>query len=152
MNTPYLEGPGGIPLVQQTPQGSFVHTKKPFAFDGGMSLSGYVSGQPLSTVSGANTPPVLASAATVAFVPAALLTQHTPTQAETINFAAPGAFGVEIFLEIITSGASSFVVTFGTNTKTTGTLTTGTSTGKVFMIEFVSDGTNWVETGRTAAM
>lgn len=150
MNTPFLEGPGGLPLVQQTPKGQFVNTKKPFAFQGGLSVNGIGTGD--GTASGTATPPVLASAATVAFAPLAQLTQHTPTQAETINFSVPPAAGTEIVLEIVTSGTSAFVLTFGSNTKTTGTLSTGTTSGKTFLICFVSDGTNWVEQSRTTAM
>ena len=55
-------------------------------------------------------------------------------------------------LVITTSGASSFVLTFGTAFKTTGTLATGTVTAKVFTINFVYDGTNFNEVSRTTAM
>lgn len=150
MNTFYLEGPGGIPGLQQTPANGQAHTKRQIAFDGGVSFGGFSTGNALVTAG--NTPPVVASAATVAFAPTSFVSQHTPTQNETINFAAPGAYGVEIFLEVITSGASSFTLTFGTNTKNQGTLATGTTTAKTFIVAFVSDGTNWVETGRTSAM
>ena len=95
---------------------------------------------------------VLASSATIAFTPSTVITTHTPTQAETINFSAPAVAGTEIFLEVVTSGASSFTLTFGTNTKTQGTLATGTTTAKTFVLGFVSDGTNWVESSRTTAM
>lgn len=75
----------------------------------------------------------------------------TPAHTAMINAASVVA-GREIALVIKTSGASSFTLTFGTNFKSTGTLATGTSTGKVFVIRFVSDGTNWNETSRTTAM
>jgi len=75
----------------------------------------------------------------------------TPAHTATINAASVIA-GREIVLVITTSGTSSYTLTFGTNFKSTGTLATGTSTGKVFVIRFVSDGTNWNETSRTTAM
>jgi len=75
----------------------------------------------------------------------------TPAHTATINAASVIA-GREIVLVITTSGTSSFTLTFGTNFKTTGTLATGTTSGKVFVIRFVSDGTNWNETSRTTAM
>ena len=75
----------------------------------------------------------------------------TPAHTATINAASVIA-GREIALVITTSGTNSFTLTFGTNFKSTGTLATGTSTGKVFVIRFVSDGTNWNETSRTTAM
>jgi hypothetical protein len=53
---------------------------------------------------------------------------------------------------IVTSGVTSYTITFGTGFLTTGTLATGTTTAKTFAIEFVSDGTTMIETGRTTAM
>lgn len=53
---------------------------------------------------------------------------------------------------ILTSGAVSFTITFGSGFKPVGTLATGTTTARVFCISFRSDGTNLYETGRTAAM
>jgi hypothetical protein len=51
-----------------------------------------------------------------------------------------------------TSGTTSRVITFGTGFKAVGTLATGTTTNRQFVVSFVSDGTNMIETGRTAAM
>jgi len=53
---------------------------------------------------------------------------------------------------IVSSGITSRTVTFGTGFKTTGTLATGTSDGKFFVISFVSNGTFMIETSRTVAM
>lgn len=76
----------------------------------------------------------------------------TPTGACTFN-ASGGAIGARMTFVVTTSGASSFVLTFGTNFKAAGTLATGTVTAKVFCVSFTcKDGTLWVETGRTAAM
>ncbi len=75
----------------------------------------------------------------------------TPGEAETIN-ALSVVKGQRLTLVITTSGTSSRTLTFGTNFKTTGTLATGTSDGKVFVIDFVSDGVNYNEVARTTAM
>ncbi len=75
-----------------------------------------------------------------------------PAQAETINAASVPTNSQRISIVITTSGTTSYVVTFGTNFKSTGTLTTGTVSGKVFVIDFVSDGTNFNEIARTVAM
>jgi hypothetical protein len=53
---------------------------------------------------------------------------------------------------IVTSGVTSYTITFGSGFLTTGTLATGTVTAKTFVIDFVSDGTTMIETGRTTAM
>jgi hypothetical protein len=76
----------------------------------------------------------------------------TPTGACTFN-ASGGVAGQRCNFIVTTSGTSSFVLTFGTNFKTTGTLTTGTTTAKVFVLSFVcKDGTTWCEASRTVAM
>src|SRR5580765_3500459 len=75
----------------------------------------------------------------------------TPTGACTFN-ATGGVTGQAVTMIVTTSGTSSFVLTFGTAFKSTGTLATGTVSGKVFTIQFVYDGTNWNETARTVAM
>lgn len=76
----------------------------------------------------------------------------TPTAAITALNAASVPTGQLIYIVFTTSGTSSFVVTFNTNFKTTGTLATGTVSGKVFTMTFISDGTNFNETSRTTAM
>lgn len=75
----------------------------------------------------------------------------TPTGACTFN-ATGGYKGQRCTFSILTSGTSSFVLTWGTNFKTTGTLSTGTVSGKYFSIDFIYDGTYWIETGRTTAI
>ncbi len=75
----------------------------------------------------------------------------TPTGATTFN-ASGGVAGQRITFVVTTSGVSSFVITFGTNFKSTATLATGTTTAKIFAVSFLcTNGTQWVETGRTAA-
>jgi hypothetical protein len=72
----------------------------------------------------------------------------------TCTFNASGGFAGQVIRMIITtSGTTSYVLTFGTNFKTSGTLSTGTTTAKVFCITFVcQNGTLWVEQSRTTAM
>jgi hypothetical protein len=60
--------------------------------------------------------------------------------------------GSTAFVIVITSGASSRTVTFGTGFKSTGTLATGTDADRRFVFQFISDGTNLVEVSRTAAI
>jgi len=78
-------------------------------------------------------------------------TQLTVTAARTLTTTVPAA-GIRCTITIVTSGASSFVVTFGTGFKPVGTLATGTTTARAFVIEFISNGTNLREVSRTAAM
>lgn len=75
----------------------------------------------------------------------------TPGEDETINATTVGAQGQRLFLQVVTSGTTSRTLTFGTNFKSVGTLATGTTTAKTFMVSFISDGTNYVEVSRTAA-
>jgi hypothetical protein len=75
----------------------------------------------------------------------------TPNATGTFTTTVPPA-GTLCTLIINTSGTTSFTMTFGTGFKSQGTLATGTVTGKTFAIEFISDGTNLIETGRTVAM
>lgn len=53
---------------------------------------------------------------------------------------------------IVTSGTTSRIVTFGTGFKATGTLLTGTASNRRFVVTFVSDGTQLLETSRTIAI
>lgn len=75
----------------------------------------------------------------------------TPTGAITLNAASAPA-GAVVYVVVTTSGTSSYNITPTTNFKSTGALATGTSSGKVFVITFVGDGTNLNEVARTAAM
>lgn len=76
----------------------------------------------------------------------------TPTGGLTINGSASPAAGSLVTVVVTTSGSSSFTITFGSNFKSTGTLATGTVSGKVFTVSFMSDGTNLNEIARTVAM
>lgn len=76
----------------------------------------------------------------------------SPTGDCTLNAISAGGPNRRLSLVVTTSGTSNHVLTFGTNFKSTGTLATGTVSGKVFTVNFVSDGTNLNETSRTTAM
>lgn len=76
----------------------------------------------------------------------------TPTGACTFNASGGTAQQITTFV-ITTSGTTSFVLTWGTNFKSVGTLATGTTTGKKFSVTFrCIDGTSWQEIARTTAM
>jgi hypothetical protein len=62
------------------------------------------------------------------------------------------AAGAICVLSILTSGTTSYTITFGTGFKSTGTLATGTVTAQYFNITFVSDGSFLIETSRTVAI
>ena len=80
-----------------------------------------------------------------------LVIKLTVTAARTLTTTVPPA-GTRCTVLILTASASSFVVTFGSGFKAVGTLATGTTTARVFVIDFISDGVNLYEAGRTAAM
>lgn len=75
----------------------------------------------------------------------------TPAGNDTLNMQAVRP-GQEITFVITTNGTTSYTLTFGTNFKSTGTLATGTVSGKVFTITFRSDGVNYNEVARSTAM
>jgi hypothetical protein len=58
----------------------------------------------------------------------------------------------ELFIIITANAAGTKTITFGTGFKSTGTLATGASAGKIFVVKFVSDGTQYCEVSRTTAM
>jgi hypothetical protein len=78
-------------------------------------------------------------------------TKLTVTAARTLTTTVPAA-GIRCSVLILTSGTSSWTITFGTGFKPTGTLATGTTASRIFVVNFISDGTNLYESGRTAAM
>lgn len=74
-----------------------------------------------------------------------------PAGSETLNMASVPAKHQRLVLVITTSGTSSFTITFGTGFKSTGTLATGTVSGKVFVVVFDCDGVNFNEASRSTA-
>jgi hypothetical protein len=75
----------------------------------------------------------------------------TPTATATFTTTVPVA-GVHVFLNILTSGTTSFTITFGTGFLGVPTLATGTVTAKNFVLEFYSNGTVLMQLSRTAAL
>jgi hypothetical protein len=75
----------------------------------------------------------------------------SPTANTTYTTTVPAA-GTHVHVIIRQTTATSRTLTFGSGFKPSGTLATGTTTGRVFVVGFVSDGTNLYETGRTAAL
>jgi hypothetical protein len=78
-------------------------------------------------------------------------TKLTVTAARTLTTTVPPA-GCTAVTKILTAGTASFVITFGTGFKPVSTLATGTTTNRVFLVHWWSDGVNLYENGRTAAM
>ncbi len=85
-------------------------------------------------------------------VAGAVINQLTPTASQSLTQEPDGLPGQLYVFKIITSGTSSFTLTFSTGFKVTGTLATGTADAKQFDILFVSDGQQLNELCRTAAM
>lgn len=75
----------------------------------------------------------------------------TPNATATFTSTVPAA-GAICVLSILTSGTTSYTITFGTGFKSTGTLATGTVSARYFNITFVSDGTSLIEMSRTTAI
>lgn len=75
----------------------------------------------------------------------------TPTATGSFTTTVP-ASGTRCNLVILTSGATSYTMTFGTGFKSQGTLTTGVTTARYFVFDFISDGTNLLEVSRTTAI
>jgi len=94
---------------------------------------------------------VLANGSTAMALAANINVQVTPTAIATYTTTVPAA-GIRCQLLILTSGISTYTITFGTGFRTTGTLLTGAVSARYFMLSFISDGTVLVETSRTAAM
>jgi len=94
---------------------------------------------------------VLTAGTTAMELAANINVQVTPNANATFTTTVPSA-GIRCNLLILTSGASSYTITFGTGFRSTGTLATGVTTARYFMLQFISDGTTLVECSRTTAM
>lgn len=70
----------------------------------------------------------------------------------TFNASGTGSAGDEMIFIFTTDAAGSGdeVMTFGTNMHSTGTLTMANLAADIYTVSFVSNGTKWVETARTA--
>jgi len=133
------QGPQGTPGADgaQGPQGIQ-------GIQGIQGPQGPAGGQPLGYV-------VLANDTLAQALATNINTQITVTAARTLTTTVPAA-GVRCSVTVVTSGTTSFVITFGAGFRNVGTLATGTTSGRAFVIHFMSNGTNLREEGRTAAM
>lgn len=77
--------------------------------------------------------------------------QVTPNAAGAFTTTVP-VVGTTCTLIVLTSGTTSYGMTFGTGFRTTAALATGTVTAQRFVLQFVSDGTSLIPTIRTAAI
>lgn len=125
-----------FPTLNQNTTGTAAGLSAPLSFaNGGISASA-----PTSATTGTITVNMISSVITC-----------TPTGAMTLN-ASGGVAGQIITFSFTTSGTTSFVITFGTNFRKTGTLATGTTSARFFTVTFrCLDGTIWSEISRTAA-
>ena len=73
-----------------------------------------------------------------------------PVANTTYTTTAPPA-GTHVHVIVLQGTTTSRTLTFGSGFKPVGTLATGTTAARVFVVGFISDGTNLYETGRTAA-
>lgn len=77
----------------------------------------------------------------------------TDNQNQTITFSGAGTAGdqITIIFTTDTGGSNDEVITFDSALVTsTGTLTLANVTADIYVVNFISDGTLWHETGRTA--
>ena len=137
-------------------QGSQIASNPPVInFSGNLSAALSTDGNTLTVTTkpnGTTTVTALGATGTVSLDPTlGRVFSLTPTGGITLNAASAPA-GAQVTVVLTTSGTSSFTTTFGTNFKTTGTLASGTVSGKVFTITFIGDGTNLNEVSRTTAM
>lgn len=79
------------------------------------------------------------------------LYQVTVTAARTLTATVPPS-NRPCMLKVLTTGTTSYTITFGNGFTSTGTLATGTTNNRVFAISFRSDGTKLIESCRSAAM
>jgi hypothetical protein len=75
----------------------------------------------------------------------------TDNEDQTITFSGAGTAGDTISIIFTTAGSADEVVTFhATLVSSVGTLTLGTDAGKFYVVRFISNGSHWYETSRTA--
>lgn len=94
----------------------------------------------------------LTAGSTVTFAPAndgIRFYTLTPAQSETINATTTNAVKGDFYtLQITTSGTSSYTLTFNTGFTGLGTLVTGTTSGIIYEVVFVYDGSSFREVDR----
>jgi hypothetical protein len=78
--------------------------------------------------------------------------QVTPNATATFTTTVGVSEGTLGFLRILTSGTTSYTITFGSGFRTQSTLATGTVSARTFMLTFIYVGSAWTEISRTTAM
>lgn len=94
---------------------------------------------------------VLANSDTILNMDFYRASQLTPNSTRTVTSGVPRAGELRTLI-ILTSGSSSYTLTFGSGFKTMGTLVTGTTSNRRFVIQFISDGDYLIEISRTTAI
>lgn len=143
---PGIQGPAGL----QGPRGDtgaqgLAGASGPPGLQGPPGIQGPPGPPPVPTFA------LLANGATAMGFGAANVAKVTPTANATYTTTVPPA-GTVCHLIVLTAGTSSRTLTFGAGFKPTGTLATGTTSGRVFVVAWVSDGQSLYEASRTAAM
>lgn len=125
----------GFPTLNQNTSGSAASLSAALSFANGGTTG--LAAAPATT--GAMTVNMTSSVITI-----------TPTGACTFN-GSGGVAGQLVTFAITTSGTASFVLTWGTNFRKTGTLATGTTSARFFTVTFrCLSGSIWTEVSRTA--
>lgn len=118
----------------------------------GATTPAAVTGTPVASTSVVTSGFTTLAAGTLALAMASKgVVQVTPNATGTFTSTVPPA-GTRTTLIVLTSGTTSYTMTFGTGFKTTGTLATGTVSARYFVFMFISDGTNLIECSRTVAI
>lgn len=118
----------------------------------GATTPAAVTGTPVASTSVVTSGFTTLAAGTLALAMASKgVVQVTPNATGTFTSTVPPA-GTRTTLIVLTSGTTSYTMTFGTGFKTTGTLATGAVSARYFVFMFISDGTNLIECSRTVAI
>lgn len=145
-----LKAPTASPIFTGTvtlPNGTVTNIMLAGSIDATAKLTGVL---PFAQggISGAQAAPATTGTMTINMT-ASVIT-ITPTGAVTFN-ASGGVAGEIVTFSITTSGTTSFILTWGSNFRKTGTLATGITSARFFTVSFVClDGTVWSEVSRTA--
>lgn len=130
---------GATPVVQQT------------AYPSTASLYAALSALGLVSASAAAAPSLGATGAVTLDPTLGNVFKITPTNNVQLT-ASVFPVGAIITIVVLTSGTTSYTIDFQTGFTVVGTLSTGTLSGRYFTITFASDGVNFRELCRTAAM
>lgn len=98
-----------------------------------------------------NTYALLANGATAMNFGTNTAVKVTATATATYTTTVPSA-GTHLTLMVITAGTVSFTITFGAGFRSVPTLATGTIAARIYLLHFISDGTQLYQITRTAAM